>query len=247
MGLIRGAGTPFRGDKICVGMTQSAGQIFTKPRTFFLDIMITSYKLKYDCSNNHPRRGTIMKKYGTIFAMAFLSVVFAVGVAYGTVAPFPTWLTKITGGEFSFSSAGVMTPVTTNQYLVKDTLQHVVHATYDESVDGGGTVGTDIDLGVGLPSKAIITRAYYYVSTALNSVGTPNDVSVYCEDANNIITATNYTSNGTAGFHDGVESGAASAMKEGISAACNLKLKVATHSLTAGKMDIWVNYVASAN
>lgn len=118
-------------------------------------------------------------------------------------------------------------------------IKHYAKATYDFA-KSGGAVGT-IDLGIGLPANAIITRSYVYSITApTGSVGAT--LAFQCQNASDVLAATGFASFGAAGASiDGASTGAASAFKY-LTAACNIKAVIATAALTAGKLAVYVEY-----
>lgn len=183
----------------------------------------------------------------TTFLVAMLVMT---GVAKAISTPFPPWLSQIYG-DFTISDNGRTTVISsTNLTDSGSFLDRTAHAYYNFSVNGGGTVATPIDLGVSLPANAILVKSWYSVKTTLASP-TTNLVGVFCEDspggAMNVIASQQVGGFSSGLIADGIETGSSANMRQEINSICNLKLYVSTHALTAGKMDIWVNYVASTN
>lgn len=99
-------------------------------------------------------------------------------------------------------------------------------------------------LGVTLPAKALITRSYINVVTQLTDTGTCT-VAFHCEDANNIKTATDITGTAANGWIEGESTGAASAFKGSIGAACLITATVADGGSCVpltGKAIVFVEY-----
>jgi hypothetical protein len=95
-------------------------------------------------------------------------------------------------------------------------------------------------LNVSLPAKAVIVRSWLQIVTAFTDVGS-GTVAIHCEDANNIKTATDFTS--LSGLVEGESTGAMSAAKASIAAACEITATVATASQGLGRALIFVEYV----
>ena len=120
--------------------------------------------------------------------------------------------------------------------------RRIARVTYDVATDLG-TVGAHA-LGVTLPAKSIITRSWFYTDTQFVDAGS-GTVALHCEDANNIKTATDITGNAVGSIVEGESTGAASAFKASIGAACEITATVATASQTAGKLTLFVEYVVA--
>lgn len=117
----------------------------------------------------------------------------------------------------------------------------------DCTVSGACDVGAH-GLGVTLPASSIITRSWLEIAAQFTDTGSCS-VAVSCEDANNIKTATDLSGSAAAALIEGESTGAASAFKTGIAAACEITNTVATFGATtcstnaAGKANVWVEYV----
>lgn len=131
-----------------------------------------------------------------------------------------------------------------NQTTNNTHAKRFARATWDYSTDGGASTA-DIDLGVTLPANSLITRSYLYVVTPLASTNSIGTMAFFCEDANNIKTATNFVTTANAGFVEGASTGASTAMVKGIAADCSIKARVAVAPFTAGKINVFVEYVVS--
>ena len=121
------------------------------------------------------------------------------------------------------------------------------HGKYKFANQGGGTVGTPIALGVTLPATALVSRAYYYVTTALAATnaqyGDTNTAQIGCSSGAHFKAASNLvgaTSSG--GFVEGIQTGTAATMTSS-STTCAVSLNVASHPLTAGELDFFIEYV----
>lgn len=125
-------------------------------------------------------------------------------------------------------------------------IQKVARVVYDYN-EHGGAIG-DIDLGVSLPAKAIVTRAYYDVITTLTSATDAATIALKLASANDVKSAvaiSNGSNHWDAGLHDAIQSGAASAMLK-LSAEKSLIMSIAVEAVTAGKMVIFLEYAVSA-
>lgn len=116
----------------------------------------------------------------------------------------------------------------------------IARVTYDVTADGGGTGAHG--LGVTLPAKSIIIRSWFYIDVQFVDAGS-GTVALSCEDANNIKTATDITGSAVGAIVEGESTGAASAFKASIGAACEITATVATAAQSAGKLTLYVMYV----
>ena len=98
-------------------------------------------------------------------------------------------------------------------------------------------------LGVFLPTKAIITRAWYQVVTALTSTNSTATVALSANGANDIKTATAVADAtfGTTGFKEGISDGTAAQFVQ-CSAERELIATVAVQALLFGKLVLHVEY-----
>lgn len=110
----------------------------------------------------------------------------------------------------------------------------------------GGAQGT-FALGVNIPDNAIITRAWVEVLTTLTSGTDAATVALHAEGADDIVAAIAISNGGNpwdAGFHEGIQDGAAANMIK-MSALRALTATVAVEDLTAGKFNVFVEYYIS--
>jgi hypothetical protein len=112
----------------------------------------------------------------------------------------------------------------------------------------GGAVGAqnlvdDQGNAILLPVGAIIVRSYYDVITAFTSGGSAT-VALSVQAANDVLSALAVASL-TTGVAAGVSTGSAATMKKVSTTAKPLVLTVATAALTAGKMNVFLEYVLS--
>ena len=142
------------------------------------------------------------------------------------------------------------------QQLNGQHLSKLVKATYDRSIHPGYTTA-DIPLGVYLPANALITRSYIYTVTpqthSLTGAGVQDNsttftTAVFCEDANNIKTATGFGTSAAGGLIEGQSTGAASAFVGSIADKCQINVRFASVDggiVSAGKFNVFLNYVVT--
>lgn len=123
-------------------------------------------------------------------------------------------------------------------------------ATFDTAAnDSAGVANTAIGahgLGVYLPTKAIVTRAWYDNVTAPDSAAHTATIAIKIQAANDLKTATlvsdaTFT---TLGANEGVPDGTAAKMIK-LTAVREIVVTTAVQVLTAGKLNIYVEYVLS--
>lgn len=102
-----------------------------------------------------------------------------------------------------------------------------------------GTHGT----GVYLPSKAVVTRAWYEVVSAFTSAASTATVALQAEGANDIKTATAVSDAtlGTTGFKEGVPDGTAAKFVQATQER-EIKVVTAVQTLTAGRLVLLLEY-----
>lgn len=115
----------------------------------------------------------------------------------------------------------------------------VARFTYDVAIHGG-TVGTR-GLGVFLPANALIVQSFFYTTTQF--AGATGTVALFCEDNNNIKTATDLTGITAGTITAGQSTGSAASMVAAIAARCEISATVATATQTAGKLVGFVEYM----
>jgi hypothetical protein len=142
---------------------------------------------------------------------------------------------------FSNAANSVVKPVSS----LGDVVTRTVHAQYDFSVDGGSSTIGGIDMHAGLPKGALIKRAYYYVTTQLASSGFSgtNYATIDCEDSGNIKAQADLNASAAGSFVEGASTGTAATMKTSIAANCRILLNPVSSSYTAGKLDLFIDYV----
>lgn len=124
---------------------------------------------------------------------------------------------------------------------IVDSSKRSVRAIYDTAASiGSASVGAHT-LGVTLPAGAVITRSWFVVDTQFGSVSGSGTVAIHCETANNIFTATDIDGSAAGTLTEGASTGAASAFKK-ITAACPITATVASSDMTAGKLEVFVDY-----
>lgn len=120
-------------------------------------------------------------------------------------------------------------------------LARLARATYD-TAGGQGVIGAH-PLGVTLPAKAIIVKSFFFIKTQFVDGGA-GTVALHCETANNILSAADITGLAANSINAGVSDGAVGNMKL-IAAPCAITATVAGAEQTAGKLDIFVEYVVA--
>lgn len=104
----------------------------------------------------------------------------------------------------------------------------------------GGAVGS-VSLGVTLPAGAIIKRDFIYTITQVAGASAPL-IAINCETANNIFSAASMNAVVAGTLTEGVSTGAASVFKK-ITSACPIAVTISSGAATAGKFDVFVDYV----
>jgi len=136
---------------------------------------------------------------------------------------------------------GSSTVTNASQGVDNHLAKRVVRVTYDFAADGGAI--SAINLGQGLPEKAIIQRSWFEVITQLTSGGA-STMAIHCESANNIFSAADITGSAAGTITEGVSTGTAATMQK-ITNDCNITATIAVATVTAGKLVIYVEYVVS--
>ena len=117
-------------------------------------------------------------------------------------------------------------------------------AQYDFAVDGGAV--SAIGLGVTIPDNAIIVGGFIEVITTCTTASTDGGtMAISVQGANDIVTATAVSAGGNiwdAGLHDIIpDSTGSTAVKT--TAAREVTATIASHAFTAGKFNVWLEYV----
>lgn len=160
----------------------------------------------------------------TVLAAAFVIGLISYRVE-SSDSPFPPWMQKYFGRS--------------RVPLGHDAARRA-KALYDVAVHQAANSSNG--LGVYLPANAVITRSWYYVKTA--TTGNPNArVAFQCEDSGNIKTATDMTSYNANEMIEGASTGASSAFKTGIAAACEITAVLTGGIMSTGAIEIYVDYV----
>ena len=120
------------------------------------------------------------------------------------------------------------------------TLKGVLRVDYDFAVHGGA-VGA-IPLGVTLPNKAIIARAFGDIITAFTSTGGTGTIALGANTANDLLAAVDADT--LSGRFDLIPTGTVATMVKA-TAAREITLTVATAAITAGKAVFFLEYVIS--
>jgi hypothetical protein len=117
-------------------------------------------------------------------------------------------------------------------------------ATYDFAVDGGATSTITPSAGVVIPANAIVTEAWIDVIASVTSAGA-GTVAVQLVNAGDILgtTAKTSLSAGTVlvGVPNGNDTTAPAPLK--IASDATLQVVIATAALTAGKINIYIEYI----
>ena len=126
-----------------------------------------------------------------------------------------------------------------SRLITLEAVPRTIRAVYDVALHGGG-IGPH-SLGVALPAKAIIKRSWYQIGTQFVDAGS-GTVAISCEDANNILTATDITGQAALSLHDGQSTGSLASMVQGIAANCEVTATVAGAAQSAGRLVMFVEY-----
>lgn len=165
-------------------------------------------------------------------------------------------------------------PMITPQYRVKRShadkfqgngLVHVATATFDPSANTGERTVAAHTLGVYIPDNAVITRAWYDVVTTFTSANDSATIALHVQGANDLVAAIaisdasnvwdagihgtliGYPNLGADAAHDSALEVAAlfAGVMLKTTAERQLTATVAVQALTAGKLNLYVEYVIS--
>lgn len=125
---------------------------------------------------------------------------------------------------------------------VLDRKLNLLRAQYDFSVDGGSQILVTPSSTVVLPDNAIITQSWVEVITAFLPATTASVISVRTEAALDVLASTAASTLSAGTIIAGASTGTAANFKK-MSAERTLKVDIASASITAGKMDIYIQYV----
>lgn len=122
--------------------------------------------------------------------------------------------------------------------------KHVARISF--SAVGGKAIGT-YGTGIYLPKKSIIDNSTFYFERGLYDAGS-GTVAVQCEDAGNILTAADYTSQGTYPTDTAIKGNATTGPTptriKSIAAVCEVKVVVGGAAMTDGILKGWFEYVS---
>jgi hypothetical protein len=123
----------------------------------------------------------------------------------------------------------------------------VTTATFDPSANTSERTVAAHTIGLQIPDDEIITRVFYEVLTTFTSAADTATIALHLEGANDVVSAIDIDDAGDpwdAGFHEGIQTGAAATMIK-TTAARYLTATVGVQALTAGKMNVYVEYIVS--
>lgn len=125
---------------------------------------------------------------------------------------------------------------------------HIARATYSFAEHGGGYGAPGVMyLGVWLPNNAVITRSYIEVITAITSAGAAQIAfSVTTDDVSGILGAAILGTNGTVGYHEGIQTGTAANFSTKTTGPRQLTMDITVADLTAGVAVLFCEYVVTA-
>jgi hypothetical protein len=123
----------------------------------------------------------------------------------------------------------------------------VAVATFDPSANAAQRTIATHGLGVFLPANAVITRSWYDVVTTFTSATDAATIALQAETANDVkaaIAISNGANAWDAGRVEGVSTGTTANMRK-TTTERQLSAVVANEALTAGKLNLYVEYVIS--
>jgi len=133
-----------------------------------------------------------------------------------------------------------------NQYTTGNSFKGVAVAVFDPSANTAERTVAKHKLGVSLPDKAVITRAFYEVLTAVTSADSTAKLAMGLDTQaeEGLLAAAVVSSSGTIGFHECIQTGEISnAIK--LTASRELCITVSVQALTGGKLRLYAEYVMS--
>lgn len=175
-----------------------------------------------------------MKKYGLILAALLIGLIGGSRLLKAAESPFPDWFYNwLRDSSYSQDERRGLG------------IQRLAHGRYNFTADGGGTIGTAIPIGVTLPANAVVSRVYYYVTTAFTSAATghggTNFMSLGCGTGPEFKASTDRLGGSATGFVEGIQTGSAATMTASATS-CQVALSVQSHSIAAGDVDFYINY-----
>jgi hypothetical protein len=123
----------------------------------------------------------------------------------------------------------------------------VVSATFNPSANTAERAMAAHTFGLQIPAGAIITRVFYEVLTNFTSAAGTATIALHLEGANDVVSAIAINDVSTpwnTGRREGIQTGTAATMIK-TTAARYLTATVGTQALTAGKMNVYVEYIVS--
>jgi hypothetical protein len=125
-------------------------------------------------------------------------------------------------------------------------IMKVAKAVWDPTGVGLHRTGA-VGLGVTLPAKANVLKAWFYTKTSLVSASNDGTIAFSCASANDLFSAADIdASTGVAGqMGTGVPTGASATGQFVTASACEITATIAVHDFTGGKIDLFVLYVVA--
>lgn len=145
--------------------------------------------------------------------------------------------------EMQINAARLLRRIVSNDSADGLGIKKVAKATYDFAVNGGAI--SAIGLGVTIPAKAVITRAWVDVIQTLTSAGADaGTIALHAEGADDLVAAVAISA--ATDWDEGIREGipvdtAATSIK--LTVARELTATIAVQVLTAGKFALVVEYV----
>ena len=122
---------------------------------------------------------------------------------------------------------------------------HIARATYS-FVEHAGAISV-IGLGVFLPDNAVVVRSWWEVTDAVTSGGAAQiSFSIPTDDVDGISAAAVLGTQGTAGYHEGIQTGTAANFSTKTAAERELSMEISVATLTAGILVLFCEYVVTA-
>ena len=118
-------------------------------------------------------------------------------------------------------------------------------ATYSFAEHGGAV--SVIGLGVFLPDNAVVVRSWWEVTDAVTSGAAAQiSFSIPTDDVDGISAAAVLGTQGTLGYHEGLQLGTAASFSTKTTAERELSMEVTVAPLTAGILILFCDYVVTA-
>jgi len=153
-------------------------------------------------------------------------------------------LAELSASTISVAELNVLDASNTEPSDGPFSLSRWAKAEYDFAVDGGAI--SAIGLGVTLPDNSIIIGGFIEVLTTCTTASTDSGtMAIHAQGANDIVTATAVSAGGNiwdAGLHDAIPDATGSTAVK-CTAAREVTATIAGQVFTAGKFNVWLNYV----